>query len=321
MVFTVGVKILPDMIDEIAGSLIASTDTIDGLNHWSDADTTWNTSDKREMKAKRALVYQNGDEVIYLTFESRNTWYSDYDSHAAKALRLTFSRSWDSTNHTYGTTVQQTSIPFEDYSGIAQPTTDFATMLITYYLWVESNGFVVTFKAEPTSSNSQNSVFLVVERNPNKEYADGYSNFYCFNVMNIWSSFTRTGYTYGDIHRSFLRPFAYEWPGIQTTSHHPFYHCLTSGTLERGYNFISPADGKFYYRKPIVSNNKIEPGQANIALSPIFNTELWFPWSEMTGLVDGDIIQIEGTTRKFLCKSLDSADSTARVTYVMKYSD
>lgn len=320
MVFTVGVKILPDLIDEIADSLIASIDTIDGLNHWSDADTTWNTSDKREIKAKRALKYENGSEIIYLALESRNTWYNSYDNNIAKGLRITFSQSWDIVNHTYGITVQQTSIPFEDYSG-AQPTVDLATMLITYYLWVESNGFVTTFKAEPTGSNSQNSVFIALERNPNKEYLDGYSNFYCFNVMNIWTSFTRTGWTYGDLHRSFLRPFAYEWPNVQTTSAHPFYHCMASGTLDRGYNFISPADGKFYYRKPIISNNKIEPGQANVALSPIFSAELWFPWSEMTGLVDGDIIQIEGTQKKFLCKSLDSADSTARVTYAMKYSE
>lgn len=41
----------------------------------------------------------------------------------------------------------------------------------------------------------------------------------------------------------------------------------------------------------------------------------------MAGLVDGDIIQVEGTTKKFLCKSLDSPDSINRVTYAIKYSD
>jgi hypothetical protein len=321
MVFSLGVKTLPDIIDEIANSLITSVDPTDGLNHWTDVDTTWDTVDRTALKARRAMKYVKGTEVIYLALESRNTWYANYDGHAAKGLRVTFSATWDIVNHTYGTTVQQSSIPFEDYSGIAQPITDLATEILTYYLWTESNGFVIIAKPEPTTANLQNSFFIAIERNQNKEYADGYSNFYCFNVMNIWPTFARIGYTYGDIHRSFLRPFAYEWPNIQTTTVHPFYYCMTSGTMERYNAFLATADKKVYYRKPIVSNNKIEPGQANIALAPIFNVELWFLWSEMAGLVDGDIIQVEGTTKKFLCKSLDSPDSINRVTYAIKYSD
>ena len=321
MVFTLGAKILADIVDEIANSLMSSVDSTDGLSHWTDADTTWNTTDKTLIKARRALKYTNGTEVMYIGLECRNTWYAPWDSQGAKGLRITFSQTWDTINHTYGTTVQQTSIPFESYATIATPPTDLANLILTYYLWVESNGFVITFKPEPTGSNYQNSAFIAVERNPNKEYPDGYSNFYCFNVMNIWSSLSRIGYTYGYIQRAFLRPFAYEWPGIQTSTAHPYYYCMTSGTMERYYAFLATGDRKVYYRKPIVSNNKIEPGGTNTALSPIFNVELWFPWSEMAGLIDGDIIQIEGTTKKFLCKALDSPDSINRVTHAMKYSD
>jgi len=71
-------------------------------------------------------------------------------------------------------------------------------------------------------------------------------------------------------------------------------------------------NGKVYYVKPIINN------QAN-QLSPIFQAELWFPWSESIGLVDGDVIAIEGQTTKFLCKALDSPDSTSRLLYAIKY--
>lgn len=326
MVFALGVKTIPDIIDDIANGLIASIDPTDGLHHWTDADIMWNTSDRREIRAKRALKYENGPEIIYLALESKNTWYVSYDPSSpyySKGLRITFSATWDSTNHSYGSTVQQTSIPFETYyyTITVAPTSDLAAELIYYYTWIESNGFVIMAKPEPTQANDQNSFFVAVERNPNKEYVDGYSNFYCYNSMNLWPTFiffTRP-VPYADTHRSFLRPFAYEWPQTVATSATPFYYCLASGTLERDYNFVSPADQKFYYRKPIISNNKIESGQANVALSPIFTAELWFPWSEMRGIVDGDIIQIEGTQKQFLCKSLDSPDGTARITYAMRY--
>lgn len=325
MVFKIGVKPLPDLIDEIAGELIASVDPIDGLSHWSDAADAvpgWNTVERTGIKARRALKYTNGLEVMYLALESRNDWYSQWAGYTAKGLRITFSASWDSINNTYPPINQQTSIPFETFSGgMPSPQSNLAALNIYYYLWVESNGFVIMAKPEPSNSNTQQSFFVVMERNPNKEYADGQSNFYCLNLTNVWPSLSNPAYTYGDVHRSFLRPFAYQWPGVATSTAHPFYHCMASGTLERYYSILSPADRKVYYRKPLISNNKIEPGQANIAMAPIFTSELWFPWNEEIGLIDGDIIQVEGTTKKFLLKSMDSPDSINRLTYAMKYSD
>lgn len=320
MVFYIGLKTLPDIMNEIASSLIASVDPTDSLSHWSDADTAWNTIDKTGIKARRALKYTKDSEVMYVALESRNDWYSPWPGITMKGLRVTFSATWDSVNHIYSSSNQQTSIPFNAWSGGAQPVDDFATLLIYYYLWIENNGFVIMAKPEPTVANNQNSFFLVVERNPNKEYSDGYSNFYCFSQMNIWPTVMHTSYAYGDNHRSFLRPFVYQWPGV-TTMERPFYYCMTSGNLERYNTFLSPRDNKVYYMKPIISNNKIEPGQANTAMAPIFTAELWFQWNEGVGLIDGDIIQMEGTTKKFLLKSMDSPDSINRLTYAMKYSD
>lgn len=318
MGFTIGAKTLPDIIDEIAGSLIDSVDPADGASHWSDADTTWNTAIRTALNARRALKYTKDTEVMYLALEVRNTWYTPWSAHAAKGLRATFSASWDSVNHTYPAINQQTSIPFEDYSGIAQPPSDLATFMLTYYLWVESNGYVLMAKPEPSSANQQNAFFMAVERNPNKFYADNQSNFYCYTVMNMWSTFSGA-VGVPDKHYGMLRPFAYTWPNSANRQESPNYYCLTFGSFDRSYAFKSVGNGKVYYVKPVIYNTALEPGYPNFPPSPILQAELWFPWSENMGLIDGDVVAIEGKTTKFLIKSLDSPDSTSRMLYAMKY--
>lgn len=321
MGYTTGAKTLPDIMDEIANGLIGSQDTIDGLYHWTDADTTWNTSIRTAINARRALKYTKDTEVMYVALESRNTWYSSYGGHAAKGLRVTFSSSWFS-NAPSGA-IYQTSIPFDDYSGGAQPMDDFATLMITYYLWIESNGFALMAKPEPTTANQQNSFFLVVERNPNKFYVDNQSNFYCYVVMNMWPTFAGVGEP--DRHYSFLRPFIYKFPTEATISDRgPNYYCMALGSFDRHYAFKSAGNGKVYYVKPVIFNDKYERYDGwtsfyNVPPSPIFQADLWFYWTENMGLVDGDIVAIEGATTKYLIKSLDSPDSTAKLFYAMKF--
>ena len=116
-------KVLASIIDDIATGLIGSVDTEDMSSHWSDADPTWkaitivgnNTIIMSD--AKRALKYQNGTEIIYLSLEVRNTWYTSYSGYSSKGLRITFSSWWNEVLHTYDGTIQQTSIPFFTYSG------------------------------------------------------------------------------------------------------------------------------------------------------------------------------------------------------------
>lgn len=310
MGFTTGAKTLPDLMDEIATNLINSTDLTDGLNHWSDADTSWNTTIRTALNARRALKYINGTEVMYLTLEARNTWFGPWGGHGALGLRVTFSSSWDAINHVPTGAIQQTSIPFEDYtSSIAQPLSNLATLMLTYYLWIESNGFVIMAKPEPTTANQQNAFFMAVERNPNKFYADNQSNFYCYAVMNIWS-------TWG--HYSMMRPFAYTWP-MTARNEGPNYYALTFGSFDRSYAFKSAGNGKVYYVKPVIYNTALEPATTNFPPSPILQADLWFAWSEGMGLIDGDVVAIEGKTTKFLVKALDSPDSGARLLYAMKY--
>ena len=219
MGFTTGAKILANIIDEMANGLIATSDLIDGLPKWSDADTTWNTTDKTLNNARRALRYLNGTEEMYITLEAINTngvfaYYSggsNWNGRYTKGLRVGFSASWDSITHVPSSTTYRTFVEFEgQYAAYNDPydtPADMAILQITYYLWVESNGFVITGKPEPYGNdNRQGSFVVVLERSPNKEYADGATNFFCYNLSSYLN------YTYDGNYpaNNFMRPFLYQ---------------------------------------------------------------------------------------------------------------
>ena len=77
-------------------------------------------------------------------------------------------------------------------------------------------------------------------------------------------------------------------------------------------SFKSNGNGKVYYIKPIYFNTADRR-------TPIAQSEMFFAYAETVGLVDGDVIAIEGQTTKYLCKGLDSPDTTGRLTYAIKY--
>ncbi len=313
MGYTSGAKTTYDLLEEIVAGLIAA-------GGWSDADNTWTTSNRTMANlGRRVLKYQNGGEVIYWAFEIINqtngqNYYYGSPWYYGKGFRITASQTWDSVNHTYPVSNQQTFIPFQGHSSTLGA--DLATVQLTYYLWVESNGFTVMFKPEPTGENQQQSVFLVLERNPNKEYTDGQSNFYLMHMNNIWGVLydaNNLGVTSVWLSRAILRPFAYQFPSENwRNSYSANGNGISFVANPTYYAFKSNGNGKVYYVKPIINN------QAN-QLAPIFQAELWFPWSESVGLVDGDVVAIESSTTKFLCKALDSPDSTSRLCYAIKY--
>jgi hypothetical protein len=220
--------------------------------------------------------------------------------------------------HNYPSSNQQSFIMYQ-LNSTGAVAADMAVLMNTYHLWIEANGFVIMGKPEPTGTeDSQRSFLAVVERNPNKEYADGYTNFYCYNVQND-SNFHRSGLgSHRQLH-NVLRPFAYEQPeeawngsnfnGITRASEN--YGIVFPGMANKA--FKSTGNGKVYYQKPIVQN------QRN-AVTPIFQSELFFPFDENVGLIDGDVVSLDGTTAKFLCKSLDSPDSLNRLNYAIKYT-
>lgn len=242
-----------------------------------------------------------------------------YPWYYGKGIRIVFCASWDAGAHTYPASNQSTFIPFETCYNCGVGA-DLATMLVTYLLWIEDapatkgNGFVIMGKPEPTGDSNQQSFIMVVERNPSKEYADGYSNFFLYNACNI-----NAGLYDGDAtntiwrNRQLLRPFAYQYydgGGRLTTNANGAG--ISFVPMPSYYAFKSNGNNKVYYVKPLIHNHA---GQ----YAPIFQSELFFLWSEGVGLIDGDVVSIEGTTIKYLCKALDSPDSTNRLTYGIKY--
>lgn len=317
MGYTTGAKVMADIIDEISSGLIATPG-----GYWVDNDTTWNTVNRTASNARRSLKYTNGTEELYVALEVVNTsiqvYYDNNYSTHSKGLRITLSASWDPALHMYPSLNQQSFIQFETWSynayrnnTVAQA--DLAIIQLTYYLWIESNGFVIMAKPEPTGvDNAQQSFFLCLERNPNKEYADGYSNFFAIMQQNIFHQ-GRAAYS-TSMFKGVLRPFAYQYPTNADN-----YDSITingagvSYWLSPSYSsYKSQGNGKVYYVKPIIHNHS---GQ----LMPIMQSELFFPFSEAVGLIDGDVIAIEGATTKYLCKSLDSPDSTGRINMAIKY--
>lgn len=311
MGYTSGSKILPDILDEICAGLIAAGNWYNITSYDSGA-TMWTTANKTGDNAKRALRYLNGSEEIFLSITVTNSYRSIYPGWYGKGFEIVFSQTWDSVAHTYPSSNQMTFVPFEAHSGGVSA--DMATLQIQYYLWVESNGFVITGKPEPHPSDGyQQSFFIVMERNPNKEYTDGFSNFYLMAMCNMYQILYSNGYGTGR-NRGILRPFAYYFPaeGAGQSSYTISGNGIGFVVTPSYYAFKSNGNGKVYYVKPIINN------QAN-ALSPIFQAELWFPWTEGLGLIDGDVIALEGSTTKFLCKALDSPDSTNRLPFAIKY--
>ena len=306
MGYTTGAKILADIIEEMAAALIATSG-----GYWTDADATWTTTTKTGNLARRALKYTNGGEVMYLALEAintdMNTMQPDYWRYA-KGLRVTFSAAWDGTGHAPTSRTYHTFLQFESryrYNVSA----DLATLQVTYYLWVDATGFVITGKPEPNATDDrQGSFFLVVERNPNKEYTDGFSNFFCYNACNYMNGTN----TVDHYMTPYIRPFTYQnrdynQEGMPTINVNGIYFPACPWT-----SFKSVGNGKVYYIKPIYFNTADRR-------TPIAQSEMFFAYAETVGLIDGDVIAIEGQTTKYLCKGLDSPDTTGRLTYAIKY--
>lgn len=302
MGFTSGAKTLPDLVDDIADGLIASS------AYWEEGDSSWDTTDTTSNNARRVVKYTGDSADIWLAFECINIstasvyWNGSYHRYA-KGIRVTFSSSWDPVNHTYGTTNVQTYIPFERRDGNnEQPVADLATLQLTYYLWIDSTGFVVMARPEPNSTDeNQTSFICAVEHMATKEYSDGMSNFFLYAMENYTGN---ENYSSTESYKPYrvLRPFAYSSSsesGIEFWS-------------DQWYAFKSTGNGKVYYMNPLVFNDIA-------ATMPIYQSNLFFRFSESVGLVDGDVVAIDGETTKYLCKSLDSPDSTGRINFAMKY--
>jgi hypothetical protein len=317
MVYVEGAETVPNLIETIANALIA-------YPNWEEGDPTWDISDMTGDNARRSLKYIGDAADVWIALESLNATHrvcnyhtnGCYDYSRAKGIRVTVSDAW-AANAPSGT-IYEVPVMFEmrvstNWDAVSA---DFATMLMTYYLWYDETGFVITAKPEPiTDDNVQNSFFLCVEH-CTKLYNDSQTNFFITAYQN--RSMVRDT---DDTHcvdctrmrfRSYTRPFLFQ-------NYHPDgnHHCepwwdegngMTQPIMARK----SHGNSKVYYT-PVLYQN--EAG----ANKPIAESKLWFRWEEGIGLIDGEIVSIEGETTKYICKALASPDSTNRLPIAMKY--
>jgi hypothetical protein len=294
------------LIELIANTLI-------GYANWEEGDSTWVTTDTgaRDDLARRCLKYTGDAADIWVALELTNNTSAHVvcssTAYRGNGLRVTFSASWDSIAHSYPSTVggtSQTILPYETRTSNTAVYADLRDLLLTYYLWVDSSGFALMAVPEANATdNNQMSFICVVEHMASKEYSDGLTNFYCYAKMNTENSWVNASYS--DLpyrHYSLVRPFAFctdGYNGIQFWA-------------DKWYAMKSTGNGKVYFVKPVVCNDADE-------YVPIYQSELFFRFSPESGLVDGDVVAVEGASTKYICKTLQSPDSTATLYYAIKY--
>ncbi len=327
-----GAITLPNLIDKIANELNAVAST-----HWSDGDAGWNSG-------KRCCKYVNGGEIMYVALETVNAAINFYSTYYHKGLRVTFSGGW--TAGAPSGNKQQTMIMFESKTN-GTVGGDLTTMLITYYLWIEDAGFAVMGVPESnTTDDRQGSFIAVVERyDPaTKEYDDSAGNFYgYFRCNNIEFNYNRGSGTYdGKRHESVMRPFKFVGHTDKDFSADPNGNYLTNYyEIHKSWNTTyfghiydpcgvefpklaikSSGNGKVYYCKPVVHNSITLYGfRHETSFDPIALSDLFIAWRPDSGLVDGDIIALPApSTKKYLLKSLNSADSAVPLYYGIKYN-
>jgi hypothetical protein len=315
--YLTGTKNVHDLIDDIANTLIASSG-----GYWTNNDATWNTNTRTEGTnlSRRSLKYLKGSEMWYFSMEVINANTNIYRScgnnayYYAKGIRFAFSQTWTPSTGYPAPPNSQTSLVYILVgNGSNGGCTDILNMQTTYYMWIDETGFVIMGRPEPTSDPNENSFIVVVEHSDTKEYTDGYTNVYLFSQTNIWPTLhDGSSYNGGELtqlHRSILRPFAYLWPNNSGcwSATQPYSYGISYYVTCGYWGYKSLGNGKVYYVKPVINN------EAN-AVTPIFQSELFFPWNEGVGLIDGDVIALEGTSKKFLCP-----DSTNRLNFAIRY--
>lgn len=303
MVFTQGRDTIPNIIEYIAETLIASS------ADWADADTTWTTTDDyTNLNSRRALVYSGDTSDMYVALEAVNvgisTSYIGGLTHA-RGLRLRFCASWDSFNHNVGSPVQQTFAPVEGRTWNNAFYEDLETQQFDYWLWVSEEGFALVIQPLYSDNDKQVSCILVMEHIPEneKEYTDGQSNWFAYMRKN-YEGWQDTDKYIGYEQNKIVRPFvydSYDGTGLQWWK-------------RTYYSFISDGNNKIYLALPILHNSVDER-------TPLYRPKLFFYLNQNEGIFDNDIIAVEGETTKYLCKMIDSPDDSSVLPWAIKYSE
>lgn len=284
--YTAYVAPLWEIIDKIADDLIA-------LPEWEEGDATWDTTTKTLTNARRVVHHVADDIYLSLVIENGNQ-YNGSTSYRWRGLVIILSSAWDAGSHQPGGTKYYTFAGFEGDSSTVYG--NLAVLDIDHRLFICPSGFALVGVPAPHSSDNRQSNFIVVvERNTNKIYADGFTNFYVFVDGNVFQTYYNTYTT------------AYALFGVK----YRWYRYSHAFALQSQNGYESPftaiaskADNKVYFAKPILHNDGSN-------LSPIYRGEMFIFVDNTRGLVDDDEIALPGpSTKKYQVTIKQSPDST-----------
>jgi len=239
-------------------------DTLIAETEWSDGDATWTTTDPSAFNAKRCLYHSDG---VYIALESINSNVGASPNY--RGLRINFSETWVDNEPV---DPLQSMIQFEGIN------VDLAVTDIQYHLWITDQGFSII--AVPTTGTYRGAWILVMERNTSKLYSDGESNFFCYNDCGNYNYYQNGQEEWAAKH--VIRPWRFEG----TTSD-------TAGRFVPMNTLKSIGSGIGYFVYPVYFNdiyNRLTVAQSSMSIG--FESGL--------GLVDGDIIVVQGSTKKFI---------------------
>jgi hypothetical protein len=284
------------LIDLIADQLIAT-------GAWVTADASLVAG---VHPAKRALQHATDTNFyVYLTRQLATPTITA--NYSVNEILIQLASGFNTGTHAPSGTIYTTGIPAEGPQ-INQNNMVASNKAGTHYTWVDASG--VTVLATWASSGFQDfTCIFSLERNTAKEYADGFSNFFCISVPNA-------NYTMG------TSPNQGNYYGLSGGANTNQNHCAR-GYVLRPFNFQEYSDynnalatffgayrslgnSKVYFAFPFFSNS-----QTPLQRSLIAQTHRFFLIQPGSGLSDGDLVTyVSGpNTYTYLVKTLQSPDS------------
>ena len=290
---------MDQLIDLIANELIAT-------GAWVTADGTLVSG---TTPAVRAL--QHATDVNFYVYFKRQVATSNSGVQAVNEILVQLSTGFNTVTHVPSGTVQSTGIPAEGAASAANLPAN--NKMGTHYTWVDASG-VTCLSTWASAATYDYTVLFTLERNTAKEYADGFTNFFCASIPNAnYFAYPNSagGYYYGNGASSsnygynrglILRPFNFTY---YSTNSNPVTDLGAWETFFASYR--SPGNSKVYFEFPFFSNNQVQAQR-----SPIAQTNRFFLTNNGLGLSDGDLVTyVQGAnTYTYLIKLLQSPDST-----------
>lgn len=346
--------------DKIVGSdpswvdLTAAGELEDGNTSWTGADTgtDWGVTHW----TRRAMQTTRDGKVLYISVEE--PWYNDervmfkmMDAtycttyrHYSTGFLFRVSNQWDnSVDHYHAGDYQSCFCSiFQTNSGNYVRRGNIEDVWIAYWTWVDEaaetaagNGMVMMLRSDdvPETGWTQSAFFNIEHFDPGlKEYDDGFSDWWLMSFSNYWNC--TTCHNDEEHHGYVLHPFSNAWPshprGIDSepSEYHTgwtSFHSSSQRKVVKGVDgMMAPVrsgydsgegDSKVRFVKPVFhaladSNN-----------SPQVQSEHFLRGVEAVGLVDGDILAVDGDTRTYLQLQKDSPDSTTDLCITIRYEE